>query len=75
MLQLFVFDEVLTDYTDGIIVMVAESREEAIKLYIEKMELDSDNRWDADQIQELLNSHWYALPLEKGSMAYCHGGG
>jgi hypothetical protein len=75
MLQLFVFDEVLTDYTDGIIVMVAESREEAIELYIEKQELDREVRWDAAQIEELESSHWYALPLEKGSMAYCHGGG
>lgn len=75
MLQLFVFDEVLTDYTDGMIVMVAESREEAIELYIEKHELDCEDRWDAGRIEELKNSHWYALPLEKGSMAYCYGGG
>lgn len=75
MLQLFVFDEVLTNYTDGIIVMVAESREEAISLYIEKMDLDSTDRWDAGRIAELVNSNWYALPLEKGSMVYCYGGG
>ena len=75
MLQLFIFDEVLTDYTDGIIVMVAESREEAIELYIEKMALNRDDRFDASQIAELEVSHWYSLPLEKGSMAYCYGGG
>lgn len=74
-LKMFVFTEVLKVYKNGIIVMVAESREEAIELYIEKEELDCNDPWDAKEIEDLKNSHWYSLPLEKGLMAYCHDGG
>jgi hypothetical protein len=74
-LEMFVFTEVLTDYTDGLIAVIAESRREAIELYIEKEELDREDRWDARLIEELESSHWYSLPLEKGSRVRCHGGG
>ena len=64
-MEYYVFEDMLVKYrdTDGMCLPVAESREKAIELYIEKMELNPNDIWHADRIEELENSRWYTLPV------------
>jgi hypothetical protein len=78
--KLFVFDDVLCDYTEGMAVVVAESLEQAQDLVLKYFGM-------ADSVKELLESGYncgfskpvgvYELPdgVEAGVMHYVYGGG
>ena len=82
-LKMYVFEEVLTDYTHGMMVVIAESWEEAVDICIEKMgygemlrKRPKDKSWYWQRnINEIKESAFHVLPLEKGSFAQCYGGG
>ena len=75
-MNLYIVDEVLYDYTDGMVVIAAENLERVRELYKEKFGYDEDYLFEFDSaIKRKKYKVVEVIGVEEGVVSYVKGGG